>query len=157
MEIKAGVLNARNFSDYGQVITAYEGEPMADDDVITYYGKVGEISCDGLLSTGYLVGHKRAFSTDKLERHMNTPEVLVALDGDALILAALPDEQGNVENVSAFHIKQGEAVVLDKAAWHWTPFPTEKDYCVFLVIFKDNTESDDLDIRELDTPIVITP
>jgi len=156
MTIKPVLLSAENFKNYGEVLTDYGDIPMADDSVITYFGKIAKIDFSDTVSTGFLIGHKRKYTTDKLERHIRTPELLVCLKSDSLILAGLPDADGDgVKDVRAFYIKQGQAVVFHKATWHWTPFPISEESCEFLVVFNDKTESKDLEIKTLGENIEI--
>jgi ureidoglycolate hydrolase len=156
MKIKVDVLSAKKFQPYGDVLSETKDQPMADDDVITYYGQISKIAFGKLVSTGFLLGHKRALVTNKLERHAKTPEVLVALENDAIILAALSEPDGDsVKDISAFYVKQGQAVVLNKRTWHWTPFPTTAETCKFLVMFNDQTEFEDLTIKDLEEVIEI--
>ena len=157
MKIQAVLLNAPDFKPYGQILTRTDNKPMADDEIITYYGKTALIEFHGKASTGYLIGHKRRFETDKLERHRNTPEVLAALEGDAVIIAAQAHvATGAPEDVKAFIVKQGQAIAFNKGVYHWTPFPVKQDECRFLVMFENDTESADLQILELDDNIEIT-
>jgi len=153
MAIKAQGLTAEAFAPFGQVLTEYSGAPLANDDVITYWGGVGSAAFDGPASAGVLLGHSRRMVTSKLERHLNTPEVLVALEGDAIVCVGEP---GEPKCLSAFIIRQGEAVALNKGAWHWTPFPTDELDCRFLVLFQKDTESNDLEIRELPRELFFT-
>ncbi len=146
-------LSAEAFAPYGQVLTAYDGAPLAEDDVITYWGGVGVAAFDGPVSAGMLFGHPRRMATNKLERHLNTPEVLVALEGDAAVCVGEP---GEPDRLSAFIVRQGEAVALFKGTWHWTPFPTGERDCRFLVLFHAGTERDDLEIRELPEEIFLS-
>ena len=154
MIIKPKPLEASEFKKYGSILTGYSGRPMADDDVITYWGEVAEIDVKQPISAGVLLGHKRPMSTDKLERHNETPEILTALDGDAIILVAA-GQNDEVKDIAAFHVRQGEAVALDPGIWHWTPFPKNKEQCRFLVLFYSGTEVNDLIIKDLEEKIEI--
>lgn len=146
MTIKPKKLDAGDFAKFGRILTAYSGEPDADDDVVTYWGGVADADFTGPVSAGMLLGHPRRMATSKLERHLSTPEVLVALDGDALLCVGAP---GEPKELTAFFVKQGEGVALHAGTWHWTPFPTGDRDCRFLVLFHSGTEKNDLEIREL--------
>lgn len=156
MIIKTEVLNEKSFREYGQILSEKAGEPMADDDIISYWGKVANIKFDKNISTGVLFGHKRLMATKNLERHIETPEVLVALSGDAVICVAVPSKQEDEpDKIKAFYIKQGDAISLYRGIWHWTPFPVDSEQCKFLVMFNNDTESKDLYIKNLSEDINI--
>jgi ureidoglycolate hydrolase len=152
MLIKTKRLNAKDFKKYGSVLTEYSGAPMADDDVITYWGKAAEVDICRPISSGVLFGHRRPMSTDKLERHLQTPEILTALEGGAVLIVASGE---TAADIAAFYIRQGEAVALNPGIWHWTPFPAEGEKCRFLVLFYSGTEENDLIIKNLNELIEI--
>lgn len=83
MNIMVKRLAAEAFARYGQVLTACKDAPAADDDVITYWGGVGSAAFDAPVSAGMPFGHPRRMATRRLERHLKTPEILVALHAGA--------------------------------------------------------------------------
>ena len=154
MLLKPIGLNQGSFKEYGHVLSVFSGSPMADDDVITYWGKTARFDFVKNASSGILHGHMKKMKTKKLERHIKTPEMLVALKNDAILVVAKPLD--TIEQLNAFHIKQGDARVLHASTWHWTPFPIDTDTCEFLVVFQMGTEDKDLDIRTLQEEIMIS-
>lgn len=156
MVIKPEELTADAFTPYGHIVSQPDGAPMADDDVITYWGRIARTDIKNPISFGLLLGHKRPYQTGKLERHLDTPEILVALENDAVIVCGKPSISDSVDDLAAFYVKQGDALCLYSRTWHWTPFPMEGEDCKFLVIFAGGTEDSDLEIKELDEEIVIS-
>jgi len=109
------------------------------------------------VSTGILYGHKREPVIKSLERHVDTVEVLVALEGDSAILFAKPSyefEEG-YENFKAFYLRQGDAFAMHRGTWHWIAVPISGDICKFLVMFASGTETNDIEVRNLSEPIKI--
>jgi hypothetical protein len=82
----------------------------------------------------------------KMERHLKTAEMLVALDGDAIVCMAPPQEPvgGSLTGVVAVKMRLGEALVMETGTWHWIPFPTGKKTVRYLVVFRNQTGADDL-------------
>lgn len=151
-EIKAVALTSENFKDYGQVLSIRKGEPMADTEEFAYWGKIANLKMTEKVSTGLLVCRKREGAVRSLERHVRTPEILVALKGDSLICMAKPEAVGGadrIEGIQAFHVYQGEAFVMHAGTWHWIPFPINQEESKFLVVFASGTEADDLEVRDL--------
>jgi len=142
-------LNTEAFKPYGYIVSQPVEEPMADDEVITYWGRIAQTDIKNPVSFGLLHGHRRPLETNKLERHLDTPEVLVALRNDAVIICGKPSIGDSVDELKAFRVKQGNALCLYSRTWHWTPFPLEGEECTFLVMFAGGTEDCDLEIKKL--------
>ncbi len=150
MKIKPVKLTSKAFKDYGFILHQSGGKPMARNAEITYWGKVSELAMTKRVSTGVLVNHRRPRIVKSMERHVRTPEILVALDGDSVFCVARPSKRGkNIDGIKAFRVKQGDALALHAGAWHWAPFPVGKRESTFLVVFALGTEANDLEVRAL--------
>lgn len=158
IELKPIELTAGNFKDYGYVIGKGRENPMADNEEFKYWGKVSQLKMGDTVSTGVLIGHRRNPIIVKLERHVNTPEVLIALDGDSVICVAKPSSKGTdkIEGVQVFLVKQGDAFVMYEGTWHWIPVPVRSEDCKFLVVFASGTEDNDLVVKDLQDEIKIS-
>lgn len=157
-EIKAVALTSENFEDYGQILSISKGDPMADTEEFAYWGKVTELTMTEKVSTGFLVCRKREGVVKSLERHVRTPEILIALEGDSLICMAKPESVVDIdliEGIQAFRVRQGEAFVMHAGTWHWIPFPINQEESKFLVVFASGTEADDLEVRDLPDTIKV--
>ena len=150
-------LNTENFKEYGYVISKMELKPDADNEEFKYWSKISQFNIKGTTSTGILCPSKREMIVKSFERHVNTIEVLVALAGDSIICvgkqSANDDEE--IECIQAFHIKQGEAFLMNKGIWHWIPYPLNSMGSKFLVMFSSGTEDNDLQIKHLTNEIKI--
>ena len=156
MELKALPLTQENFKDYGYVLDSTQEPPMADNAEFRYWGKVTKLKMGEVVSTGVLFGHMREPVVKSLERHLKTPEVMVAYEGDSLICVAKPMANSDkIEDVRVFVIKQGQAFAMHAGTWHWVPFPTNDKMCKFLVMFASETEANDMDVRNLPEEIRI--
>ena len=148
--IKPIELTPENFKGYGHVLNKTAGEPLAKNEEFTYWSKVAQFNMGPNLSTGLLFAHKRPPVIKSLERHTNTPEILVATEGESVICFAKPSEKGDeIKDIQAFRIRQGDGIVMHAGTWHWVGFPTESAKSTLLVIFASDTESDDLEIKDL--------
>ena len=91
------------------------------------------------------------------ERHINTIEVMVALEGDSIICVGKQSacEEEEIERVQAFYIKQGEGFVMNEGIWHWAPYPVNSMESKFLIMFKLGTEDNDLEVKHLSNEIKV--
>jgi len=147
-------LNPETFRGYGDVLSVGSTTPMADSEEITYWGKVAELEMGARVSTGYLACKPRPGVLKQLERHLRTPEILVALHGDSLVCMAKPSAPGSrsIDGLKAFRVKQGQAFAMAPGTWHWAGYPVKKADAVFLVVFASGTEGADLEFTDLDVP-----
>ncbi len=147
-------LTPESFLGYGSVLSVGPGTPMANSEEITYWGKVAELEMGARVSTGYMFCKPRKGVLKQLERHLRTPEILVALRGDSLVCLARPSAPGsrNIDGLQAFHVRQGQAFAMAPGTWHWAAFPLRRAEAVFLVAFASGTEGADLEFTDLDSP-----
>ena len=147
-------LTPESLRGYGSVLSVGPGTPMASTEEITYWGKVAELEMGARVSTGYMLCKPREAVLTQLERHLRTPEILVALRGDSLVCMAQPSAPGSrgIDGLQAFHVRQGQAFAMAPGTWHWAAFPIGKTEVVFLVAFATGTEGADLEFTDLDGP-----
>jgi hypothetical protein len=105
-----------------------------------------DASCAGTMDCA-----PRPMQVSRMERHLHTPEILVAIDGDSVICLAPPQEPvaGKLKDMRAVRVKTGQVFILDTGAWHWIPFPLAPQPARFLVIFKEKTGQNDLQFHAL--------
>ena len=107
---------------------------------------------------GELVCRKRPPVIGRLERHLRTSEILVALDGDVVVPVAAPEvdpARCAPGDVRALPLRRGQALWLDRGAWHLLPFPVRAEQVTLLLLFREGTAGHDLEFRDLGQPIGI--
>jgi ureidoglycolate hydrolase len=152
-KLKAYGLSDDTFTGYGLIISEPKKEPNTDNNAFKHWGNVAEVPiASGSIETGLLLCTKKNLSVDNVERHVNTPEILVVLEGDAIVVVALKGDE--INDLRAFHIKCGEAIIMHAGTWHSVPVPV-KNECKLLVLFKKGTGQSDLDVRKLFSEVEI--
>lgn len=126
---------------YGRVINLNNFE--CQDDVFGWCPDIIDFKPD--YSINVLSCKKRSFEVEKLERHKNTKEIIVPIDGNVLIPLAIGDD---CQDRLTFSLSQGQALELNESVWHFIPYPQEKDVNC-LVIFKQNTGLNDIEFKQL--------
>ena len=120
--------------------------PDAQDEIQTYYGKLAIMPATEN-QIGICVAKHRPYLVDRLESHIESAEVLAALNGSFIVPCApriirdgkaVPD----AEHARALRVEQGEAVMFDPGVWHWTPYAITPE-CNVLVCFKKDTPDND--------------
>jgi len=155
--IKASKLTSRGFGPYGQIISTAKGNPSSANDELTCWSKVSLLNFGKTASTTLLLCHRRESIVKKLERHVHSPEVLVALEGDSIICVGKPSsDRDAIRGLRAFHLRGGEAIAMHAGTWHYLPFPVKAKQCKLLVLFSSKTEESDLKFRDLPEEVRIT-
>lgn len=155
-KLKQSPLTPENFKEYGFVLNVARQEPAADNPDFKYWSEISQLQMGRVASTGLLYGNMREPVATRLERHVNTPEVLVSVEGDSILCVGKPTGAGvNIEDVAAFYLKQGDAVALREGTWHAVPFPVNDAICKFIVMFALGTEDNDLELSDLPEEIRI--
>lgn len=150
-------LSEKEFDRFGKILSGSDKEASCDDKDITYIQRIYASQMESL-STGLMTCKKREFILTKMEKHDNTPEIMVNLGGDAVLVLAEKDynlKANNSSKIQAFWIKKGDAYVIYPGVWHFASYPIEKESVDYLIIFKDGTENIDMVNGELAEPLEI--
>lgn len=146
-------LTAESFSSFGKVLNRAPFVDLDPSEEFSWADGCGDLDLFTPSCTGQLNCRYRERDLRKMERHMKTPEIMVALEGDSLICVASASEDApQKESIRCFRVKQGSALLMDKAVWHWIPYPEQEPGSKFLVLFRDGTGADDLNFHELEEP-----
>ena len=149
MDIKVKKLNKEDFDKFGAFVEAPNAEPTFQSGQFAYWKQLLEIRM-GEVEIGMLKVRKYDMQLDRMERHAETAEMLIPVDGSVIIPVAPPsDTTPDPAKAEAFVVNQGQAVILGKNCWHWLPCPMDKLEVTLFVIFKNNTSETDLTVEEL--------
>jgi ureidoglycolate hydrolase len=151
--IRAVPLTAKGFAPFGRILAPLPGrKPDADEAVFSFTSAALPRDLPDYAMIANLVCKPREFSVRKLERHTDTPEMLAALDGDSLLCVAPSSADPATcgpEGITAFRINRGQAVLLGPGTWHWIPFPLLDKPSLFLLMLRNETGENDLEIVDL--------
>lgn len=144
-------ISEENFRRFGRVAVRPSSEPLAADDTFAFWSDVANYEIDGETEIGFctVYGHDRNL-VDWMERHQRTPEVLVPIDG-AFVLPVMTD----AEEVEAFLVEPGTAVVIGQGVWHSACKPVGRDETTYFVVFRRGTPAEDVAKRDI-KPVEIT-
>lgn len=146
-------LSKKNFQPFGQLIEMQEGvKPSVANATIRYWGGLAKARVHEQMEFGVFSVQAREREVAEMERHNRTPELLVSLEGDSILVLSPPSPPRTSRahpdplQVKAFVMKQGQAVILAKGTWHALPFPLSNE-SRFLVGFRDGTAEKDSVVR----------
>lgn len=138
------------------VIPSGRAPAQGEEFTYTHLLSPGELGEPAIMAE--LTCHPRARRLEKLERHLATPEVLVALDGEVVVCAAPPGtdpSRCSADEVHGFVLRQGQGLWMAKGTWHWIPFPTGRQPVRMLLLFREATGDRDLEVVPLSAPLAV--
>ncbi|MCF8001159.1 MAG: ureidoglycolate lyase [Halanaerobiales bacterium] len=145
-KIKVKEVTKDNFANYGQVIK----EPSEKDwtsPSVDYWSNLGTIDFNQTeVEVNLGIAKSRSLEFTELERHNQSPEMLIPVGGEIIVPVATGEDASKKE---AFLISKGEALIFKKGIWHSTPFPVENK-CKFLVLYKRDTIPHDKNMINLE-------
>ena len=157
MKLKVQELTAESFKDFGQVsIVPPAVKPEHSCEEYDWWPDVMVFdSIKGQFGVGFSRIKKTPLIQTRSERHMETPECLIAVGGDMYIIVGPPDYPEEPERLpdfsrfAAFKVKAGEAILMKPGVWHYACIPLKKEmymYCIFA------TETGEKDCYIVDFP-----
>lgn len=153
MRIKSVKISNENFSNFGKVVILPKDKPTSEADDYKFWSDIADFQISGETEIGLCTVYKQPKSEiSGMERHLNTPEILIPID--APFLLPLLHEGKSEDNTKVFKVNIGEAVVIDKAVWHGACLPVDKNEATYFVIFRKNTPFEDVEKKQI-TPIEI--
>ena len=112
-------------------------------------------------TVGYLDLQPTEPRFDWAERHMRSPEVILATAGDLLVYvgpaehleepARMPDQ----ERLRAFRVPAGSGVIMDRGVWHGAPFAAEGPTPALVLLLEGTGRHDVTIVRFPDSPVAI--
>ncbi len=140
------------FAPYGQILGREKGDPKVSREVLKYWTKTADLGPeeDQQVDCGLLVCNKNARAIRYFERHPETSEIFVPVEGECIFVMAPIDLSGDkpdVSRIKAFYLNGKLGVALPKGNWHWPPIPLGDQ--VKLVLVKKGKDFKRQDFAEL--------
>jgi ureidoglycolate lyase len=151
MMIKPQKLAIESFKKYGNIVLLPDKDPTSEDETYKFWSDIAHYHIEGRTEIGLCTVYQQdEVILKSLERHLNTPEILIPADA-SFVLPLLGEDHSSPE---AFAVNPGEAVVIEKGIWHGPCIPIQVPTCTYFVIFKHNTPHEDVYFKDID-PIEI--
>jgi ureidoglycolate hydrolase len=149
MKIKPKKITEENFSAFGKVVVGTSGNPTSQAADYKFWSDIMDYKIDGDTEVGICTVYKQVTNSIKgMERHLNTPEILIPID--APFILPLLNDKNNPGEADAFIVNIGQAVAVNEKVWHGVCIPFGKDECSYFVIFKRGTPYSD--VEKIDLP-----
>lgn len=133
---------AERFARFGLVARLGDEAPTAQGDQFRFWSDLAHYHVPGETEIGLCTVYRTpSAEVDWMERHDRTPEILIPVDAPMVLPVMAGDGS---EDVEAFEIVVGEAVVIGTGVWHSACLPKEGDTATYWVIFRRGTPSEDV-------------
>lgn len=141
-DIKSIRIDADVFAPFGRVAALPSSPSLAETDEFKFWSDVADYQIEGETEIGFCeVFPRSGNAVHWMERHEQTPELLIAIDGP-LVLPVMTN--GETPVVRAFEFRPGEAVVIGQNVWHSACLPTGLGATRYFVIFRRGTPQEDV-------------
>lgn len=147
MYLKAQTVSDEALAGCGSLITPFDGPAPEEGEIYSWTTVLPDLGLSGAaLLAGRFECRARPIRATRFERHLESPELISAVTGDAIIFLAPPQEPrpAALSGLRAVLVPRGRAILLARGCWHAVPFPAGKENVTLLVVFRDKTGEDDL-------------
>jgi ureidoglycolate lyase len=145
-------VSAEEFAPYGQIMGREHGDPYETLDHLLYYTKDADLGPENeKVDGGLLVCNPNGRNIKYLERHPETAENFVPIEGECVFLMAPADNAKKLPDISrlrAFYLNGSLGVALHKGTWHWPPIPLGEK--IKLVLVRKGTLWEETEFRNFD-------
>jgi len=139
------------FKAYGQLIEVPGGnvQPTIRNEAWRFWAGLAKTKIHGDIEFGLFTVAAREHLVAEMERHVKTPELLVSLRDDYLLVVAPPTPPNarkaapDAAKTKVFMVARDQAIILNKGTWHTLPFPRGKEG-LFLAAFRSGTARSDM-------------
>ena len=143
-------VSAEEFAPYGQIMGRDHGEPYETLEILQYWTKDADLGPENeKVDGGLLVCNKNGRTIKYLERHPETGENFIPVEGECIFLMAPANNKKDVPDISqlkAFYLNGSLGVAIHKGTWHWPPIPLGET--VKLVLIRKGSLWEETEIRE---------
>ena len=147
-------LTSENALPYGTLINKTVKAPAYECEEFDFWNELAIEETSGAISVGMVEARPQGLVATTFERHVQTGELLAPLDGDVILVLGAPTEAPtpDVNQVEAFRLRAGSAILLKRGAWHYAPMVRDEPVRV-LVVFRKGTPDDDLEMHKIDEEV----
>lgn len=150
-ELVARPLAAGVFARYGSVVAQPTRAHDANGPGWRWWAETASLASTGdAYGVGFLDLEPAPLGFDWAERHLRSPEMIVALSGDCLVYVApadpASDEPGAFE---VFRLRPGQGVILNPGVWHGAPLAAG-GRAAAMVLLRERTGVEDVAIVRFD-------
>ena len=151
------VMASKGICQLVQLPQGKDARPTIASEVLDFYGNLARMGPLAELALGFCVFRKRPLVVTALERHLESQELLFAVDDDFIIMAALHDVETNgpdFKTLCAARVPRSAGLVFHSGVWHGVPFPFKQESFA-LVGFGAHTTDSDMHFFDFTTEVAI--
>lgn len=141
----------KEFAPYGQIMGKLKGEPYETIEVLKYWTANADLGPENeKVDGGLLLCNKSGRKVKYFERHVETTENFILIEGECIFVMAPADnskDAPDVSRVKAFYMNGSLGAALHKGTWHWPPIPLGET--AKFILIRKGTLWDETQIKEL--------
>jgi ureidoglycolate hydrolase len=150
-------LTAEAFAPFGTVLMQPGVPAQAEGSGWQWWGEIAALPNNGRRWTfGVLSLEAVPLSIDWAERHLHSPEVVLASASDlAVYVAPSGSDEPSLSALRVFRVPAGAGVILNPGVWHGAPFTLDGRGSAFVLLLEGTGRDDVTVVRFPDTPVTV--
>src|SRR5690606_34425788 len=121
-----------------------QGAPTSEAHDYKFWSNIINYNIEGETEIGICTVYKQKENIlNGMERHLNTPEILIPIDAPFILPLLIDPEKS--EKTEAFKVNIGQAVRINNSVWHGACLPVDSGQASYFVIFKKGTPFNDVE------------
>lgn len=144
-------VTSEEFAPYGQIWGREKGEPFETLEHLKYYSNNADLGPEvEKIDGGLLVCNKNGRIIKYFERHPETSENFIPIEGECIFVMAPGDntkDKPDISHIMGFYLNGSLGVALPAGNWHWPPIPVGE--IVKLVLVRKGTLRDPFETVDL--------
>jgi ureidoglycolate lyase len=144
-------VSEEEFMPYGQIMGRVRGEPYETLEILKYWSKNVDLGPENeKIDSGLLLCNKSGRKVKYFERHPETAENFIPIEGECLFLMAPADnskDKPDLAGIKAFYMNGSLGAGIHKGTWHWPPIPLGET--VKFVLIRKGTLWETTETREI--------
>lgn len=142
-KISVEMITKENSVSYGVLVTTEGIDPDYKDNGFSFTKHLAITNFSEKVSFSLVESYPENNIISILEYHNNTPEVLVPINNDIILVLATGQELPDENSIKAFKLLYGQAFIINSHVWHYAPIVSDIATKTF-VIFNENTPDNDV-------------
>jgi ureidoglycolate hydrolase len=149
-ELRITMATTDNVGPYGGLVDSTSRSADFVSDAFSYWDALAVEAAGRGLSVGMVEARPSDLVGREFERHLETAELLVPLDGDVVLVLGAPTggPLPDPARFAAIRLPRGQAVLLHPGTWHYAPL-SESGVVHVLVAFASGTSDSDKDLHDV--------
>lgn len=153
VRVKVQLPTPESFAPFGTLVRLPGVAPSVDvPGVLRYWDQVVNLNLSqGEAELGFLAAYNRPFTFTSMERHSQSDESFIPLEGRPFLFGVAPAGEAAAPapaEIVVFLLDGSYGINVSKGVWHSAPFPLQPQMS-FVLALRKGTVEEDIDVSDI--------